>query len=184
MAAVTDSESSYPHTCSVPHPSASSYSRMFLSPGQTLPVTPAVSPLSPLHYENVLGSPIPVSLMPSPSQVLDKVGPTSPQHQLTVALQQSVRPEPSYSHPALISAQSPNPLHAHTVSAQNTHPATNGSTQTLIKVTMEAAAECRCLAKGCKDNSCLICCSFIYIAAKLLFVFELRISIHKYLWDN
>ncbi|XP_029689096.1 serine/threonine-protein kinase WNK2 isoform X5 [Takifugu rubripes] len=133
MAAVTDSESSYPHTCSVPHPSASSYSRMFLSPGQTLPVTPAVSPLSPLHYENVLGSPIPVSLMPSPSQVLDKVGPTSPQLQLTVALQQSVRPEASYSHPALISSQSTNPLHAHTVSAQNTHPATNGSTQTLIK---------------------------------------------------
>lgn len=151
MAAVTDSESSYPHTCSVPHPSASSsHSRMFLSTGQTLPVTPAVSPLSPLHYENVLGSPIPVSLMPSPSQVLDKVGPTSPQHQL------SVRPEASYSHPALISSQSTNPLHTHTVSAQNTHPATNGSTQTLIKVTMEAATECRYLAKGCKNNSCLI----------------------------
>lgn len=142
MAAVTDSESSNHHNYSVPHPSASSSrSHMFLSPGPTLNVTPAVSPLSPLHYDSVLVSPIPVSLMPSPSQVLDKVGPTSPQHQLTAALQQSVRPEASYSHPSLLSSQTTNPLHTHTVSSQNTYPPTNGSIQTLIKVTMEAASE-------------------------------------------
>lgn len=134
MAAVTDSES-YPHNCSVPHLSASSScSHMFLSPGITLPVSPAVSPLSPLHYENVLVSAIPVSLTPFPSQVLDKVGATSPKHQLTAALQQSVRPEAPYSHPSFISSQSTNPLHTHTVSSQNTYPPTNGSTQTLIKV--------------------------------------------------
>lgn len=175
MAAVTDSESSYPHTCSVLHSSASSsHSCMFLSPGQTLPVTPAVSPLSPLHYENVLVSPIPVSLMPSSSQVLDKVGPTSPQHQLTAALQQNVRPE-AYSHPALISSQSTNPLHTHTVSSQNTHAPTNGSTQTFTKVTMEAATvECRYLAKGCKYNISLI--AFNVYHKKI--IFELRISIH------
>lgn len=142
MAVVTDSESSYPNNCSVPHPSASSsHSHMFLSPGPTLPVSPAVSPLSPLHYENALVSPISVSLMPSPSQVLDKVGPTFPQHQLPAALQQSVKPEASYSHPSLISSQSTNPLHTHTVSSQNTYPPTNGSTQTLIQVTIEAASE-------------------------------------------
>lgn len=164
MAAVTDSESSYPHNCSAPHPSASSScSHMFLSPGPTLPVTPAVSPLSPLHYENVLVSPIPVSLMSSPSQVLDKMGPTSPQHQLTAALQQSVRPEASYSHPSLIFSQSTNPLNTHTVSSQNTYPPTNGSTQTLIKVTMEAASKQRKLAKGFKDK---ICFPF-FIVAKL-----------------
>lgn len=144
MAPVADSESSYPHNCSLPHPSASSSrSHMFLSPGPTVPITPAVSPLSPLHlhYENVLVSPIPMSLMPSPSHVMDKVGPTSPQHQLTAALQQSVRPEASYSHPSHISSQSNNPLHTNAISSQNTYPPTNGSTQTLIKVTMEAASE-------------------------------------------
>lgn len=160
MAAVTDSESSFPHNCSVPHPPASSSrSHMFLSPGPTLPVTPTVSPLSPLHYESVLVSPIRVSLLPSPSQVLDKVGPKSPQP--TAALQQSVRTETSYSHPSLISSQSTNPLHTHTISSQNTYPPTNGSTQTLIKVTMEAASEQRHLAKGFKDKSC-------FPAAKLI----------------
>ncbi|XP_070765899.1 serine/threonine-protein kinase WNK2 [Enoplosus armatus] len=123
MTAVTDCESSYPHSCTVPHPSTSSLNPIFLSPG---PVTPSVSPLSPLHIENALVSPIPVSLIPSPSLVLGKMGPTSPQHQPTAALQQSVRSDASHSQPAFISALT-------TAPSQNTHPPTNGSTQPLIQ---------------------------------------------------
>ncbi|XP_045912115.1 serine/threonine-protein kinase WNK2-like isoform X5 [Micropterus dolomieu] len=133
MTAVTDCESSYPHSCTAPHPStSSSLNPIFLSPGQTLPVTPSVSPLSPLHIENALLSPIPVSLLPSPSPVLGKVGPTSPQHQPTAALQQSVRSEASHLQPAFISGlTSTHPIHTHTALSQNTHPPTNGSTQPL-----------------------------------------------------
>ncbi|XP_038578153.1 serine/threonine-protein kinase WNK2-like isoform X7 [Micropterus salmoides] len=133
MTAVTDCESSYPHSCTAPHPStSSSLNPIFLSPGQTLPVTPSVSPPSPLHIENALLSPIPVSLLPSPSPVLGKVGPTSPQHQPTAALQQSVRSEASHLQPAFISAlTSTHPIHTHTALSQNTHPPTNGSTQPL-----------------------------------------------------
>nr|XP_046253344.1 serine/threonine-protein kinase WNK2-like isoform X8 [Scatophagus argus] len=133
MAAVTDCESSYPHSCTAPHPStSSSLNHIFLSPGQTHPVTPTISPLSPLHTENVIVSPMSVSLIPSPSPTLGKVGPTSPQHQPTAALQQSVRPEASDSQPAFISALT-HPLHTHTATSQNTHPYTNGSTQPLIQ---------------------------------------------------
>ncbi|XP_019126842.2 serine/threonine-protein kinase WNK2 isoform X4 [Larimichthys crocea] len=134
MTAVTDSESSYPHSCTAPHPSTSStLNHMFLSPGQTLPVTPSVSPISPMHTENMLVSPIPVSLIPFPSPVLGKVGPTSPQHQPSAALQQSVRSETSHSQPAFISALTTHPLYTHTGPSQNTHPPTNGSTQPLIQ---------------------------------------------------
>ncbi|XP_042347096.1 LOW QUALITY PROTEIN: serine/threonine-protein kinase WNK2 [Plectropomus leopardus] len=128
MTAVTDCESSYPHSCSAPHPSApSSLNHIFLSPGQTLPVTPSVSPLSPLHIENTLVSPVSVSLIPSPSSVLGQVGPSSPQHQ------PSVRSEASHSQPALISAPTTHPIHTHIAPCQNTHPPTNGSTQPLIQ---------------------------------------------------
>lgn len=145
MTAVTDCESSYPHSCTAPHPStSSSLNHIFLSPGQTLPVTPSVSPLSPLHIENVLVSPIPVSLIPSPSHMLGKVGPTSPQHQ------PSVRSEVSHSQPAFIPAPTTRPIHTHTAPCQNTHPPTNGSTQPLIQVIMTAAMECRCLPRGCE----------------------------------
>lgn len=140
MTAVIDCESSYPHSCTAPHPStSSSHNHIFLSPGQTLPVTPTISPLSPLNIENVLASPIPLSLIPSPSPMLDKVGPTSPQHQPSTALQQCVRSEASHSNPAFIPALAIHPLHAHTAPSQNTHPPTNGSTQPLIKVIMMAA---------------------------------------------
>lgn len=152
MTAVTDCESSYPHSCTSPHPAtSSSHNHIFLSPGQTLPVTPTVSPLSPLHIENVLVSPIPVSLIPSPSPGLDKVAPTSPQHHPT-----GVRSEASHSQPAFISALSTHPLHTHTAPSQNTHPPTNGSTQSLIKVIMMAAMECRCLPRGCEKKPMIV----------------------------
>ncbi|XP_040008849.1 serine/threonine-protein kinase WNK2 isoform X10 [Xiphias gladius] len=130
MTAVT--ESSYPHSCTAPHPStSSSLNHIFLSPGPALPVTPSVSPLSPLQIENALVSPIPVSLIPSPSPVLGKMGPTSPQHQPTTVLQQSVKCEASHSQPTFISTLTTHPIH--TSPSQNTHSPTNGSTQPLIQ---------------------------------------------------
>ncbi|XP_031172706.1 serine/threonine-protein kinase WNK2-like isoform X2 [Sander lucioperca] len=140
MTAVTACESSYPHSCTAPHPStSSSFNHIFLSPGQTLPVTPSVSPLSPLHIENVLVSPTPVSLIPSPSPMLGRVGPTSPQHQPTAVLQQSVRSESSHSQPAFISAPITQPIHTYPhATCQNTHPPTNGSNQPLMQQVQQA----------------------------------------------
>lgn len=159
MTAVTDCESSYTHSYTAPHPStSSSFNHIFLSPGQTLPVTPSVSPLSPLHIENELVSPIPVSLMPPTSPMLGKMGPTSPQHQPTTALQQSARFE-SHSQPAFISALNTHPIHTHIAPSQNTHPPTNGSTQPLIQVIMMSAVECRCLPRRCELKfECLCLC--------------------------
>ncbi|XP_035500769.2 serine/threonine-protein kinase WNK2 isoform X4 [Scophthalmus maximus] len=134
MTAVTDCESSYPHPCTAPHPStSSSLNHIFLSPAQTLTPTPSVSPLSPLHIENALVSPIPVSLMPPTSHMLGKMEPPSPQHQPNTALKQSIRCEASHSQPALISALTTHPIHTHISPSQNTHPPTNGSTQPLIQ---------------------------------------------------
>ncbi|XP_078111465.1 serine/threonine-protein kinase WNK2 isoform X4 [Sander vitreus] len=140
MTAVTACESSYPHSCTAPHPStSSSFNHIFLSPGQTLPVTPSVSPLSPLHIENVLVSPTPVSLIPSPSPMLGRVGPTSPQHQPTAVLQQSVGSESSHSQPAFISAPITQPIHTYPhATCQNTHPPTNGSNQPLMQQVQQA----------------------------------------------
>lgn len=160
MTAVTDCESSHPHSCSAPHPSTcSSLNHIFLSPGQT--VTPSVSPLSPLHtHNNALVSPTPVSLMPSPSPMLAKVGPTSPQHQHAAVQQQqqSVRSEAPHSQPAFISAPSTHPLHTHTAPCQNTHPPTNGSTQPLMQVIMLAAVFTKRVRTGtfACDNLCQI----------------------------
>ncbi|XP_047437611.1 serine/threonine-protein kinase WNK2 isoform X2 [Mugil cephalus] len=131
MAAVTDCESSYPLSCTAPLPSiSSSLNQIFLSP---CPVTPSVSPLSPLHIESTLVSPNPVSLMPSPSPVLSKVEPTSPQHQPITALLQSARSETPHTQPAFMSALTTHPLHTQTAPCQNTHPPSNGSTQLLIQ---------------------------------------------------
>lgn len=153
MTAVTDCESSYPHSCTSPHPAtSSSHNHIFLSPGPTHPLTPTVSPLSPLQIENALVSPIPVSLIPSPSAMLDKVGPTSPQHQPTAAPQQSVRSEASHPQPSFLSVLSTHPSHTHTALSQNTHPPTNGSIQPLMKVIIMTAMECRCLPRGCEEN--------------------------------
>ncbi|XP_063741220.1 serine/threonine-protein kinase WNK2 isoform X2 [Eleginops maclovinus] len=132
MTAVPPCESSLPHSFTVPHPStSSSLNPIFLSTGQT--ATPSVSPLSPLQIENVLVSPIPMSLIPSPSLVLGKVGPTSPQHQPASVLQQSVRSESPHSQPAFMSAPTTHPIRTHTAPCQNTHPPTNGSAQPLIQ---------------------------------------------------
>ncbi|XP_074538126.1 serine/threonine-protein kinase WNK2 isoform X3 [Halichoeres trimaculatus] len=136
MTAVTDCETSYPHSSASP-----SLTHIYLSPGPTLPLTPSVSPLSPLHIENALVSPVPMSLLPSPSHMLGKMGPTSPQHQPTAALHHSVRSEASQSQLAFIPALATHPLQTHTATSQNTHPPTNGSTQPLKQV-LVPHAEC------------------------------------------
>ncbi|XP_068186738.1 serine/threonine-protein kinase WNK2 isoform X3 [Antennarius striatus] len=129
MTSISDCDPSYPHSCTAPHPSpSSSLNQIFLSPGQALPVTPSVSPLSPLHIENVLVSPVPVSLMSCPSPALGKVEPPSPQPPHNVTLQQSFRPDASHLQPSFISALIPQPLHTNTGLFQNTHPPLNGST--------------------------------------------------------
>lgn len=145
MAAVTDSESSFPHSCTAPPPSAStSLNHIFLSPGHTVPATPSVSPISPLHIENTLVSSISVSLIPSPSHALSKIEPTSPQPQHTA------RSEASHGSPAFISALTTHPTHTHSALCQNTHPSTIGSSQPLIQVIMTAAVEHRCLPRRCE----------------------------------
>ncbi|XP_058498120.1 serine/threonine-protein kinase WNK2-like isoform X10 [Solea solea] len=134
MTAVPDSETSCPHSCTASHPSiSSSLNPIFLSPGQPLPVTPSVSPVSPLHIENSLVSPIPVSLIPSPSPMLGRMEPTSPQHQPNAALKQSIRCDASHSQPAIISAFTTHSIHTHISPSLNTHPPNNGSTQSLIQ---------------------------------------------------
>ncbi|XP_032416213.1 serine/threonine-protein kinase WNK2 isoform X7 [Xiphophorus hellerii] len=123
--AVTDSESAYLPPRTSPHPSSSSsLTHIFLSPGYTVPATPSVSPLSPLHIENTLISPTPMSLtVPSPSSVLGMVQPTSPQHQSAAA-----RSEASQMQASFISTLTSHPMHT------NTHLPANGSSQPLIQV--------------------------------------------------
>ncbi|XP_043970206.1 serine/threonine-protein kinase WNK2 [Gambusia affinis] len=127
VTAVTDSESAYLPPCTSPHPSSSSLTHIFLSPGYTVPVTPSVSPLSPLHIENTLISPTPVSLtVPSPSSVLGMVQPTSPQHQPAAA-----RSEASQMQALFKSTLTSHPMHT------NTHLPANGSSQPLIQVAQQ-----------------------------------------------
>ncbi|KAM4562955.1 serine/threonine-protein kinase WNK2 isoform 9-T9 [Odontesthes bonariensis] len=127
---VTDCDSSYPQSYTDPHLSvSSSLNHVFLSPGHALPVTPSVSPLSPLHVENALASPIPVSFMPSSSHMLGRVESTSPQHQPAIALQQIAKSEASHTQYAFTSALATHPIH--------THIAPCLSTQTLIQVTQQ-----------------------------------------------
>ncbi|XP_040927586.1 serine/threonine-protein kinase WNK2 isoform X3 [Betta splendens] len=127
MAAVTDCESSYSHSCTALHPSTSScLSHSFLSTGQSAPLTQSVSPVSPLHMENALVSPVPVSLIPSPSPALDNVGLTSPEPQ------SSVRCEAAHPQPSFMSSLPT--MHTNTGPSQNTHPPTNGSTQPLMQI--------------------------------------------------
>lgn len=182
MTAVTDCESSYPLPCSAPHPSTSSQTQIFLSPGQTVPQTPTVSPLSPLHFEHVLVSPITVSLIPPCSTVLDKVGPTSPQHQVTAAPQQSVRSEASHSQTAFISALTVYP--SHTAPSQNTYPPTNDSTQPLIKVIMMAETEYRYLLRVREENlligqslsNCSLHHKKVYLCWKIITIFMFKLD--------
>ncbi|XP_030588967.1 serine/threonine-protein kinase WNK2 [Archocentrus centrarchus] len=131
MAAVTDCESSCPHSCTAPPPSASSsLNHIFLSPGHTVPATPSVSPISPLHNENALVSPISVSLKPSPSHGLSNVEPTSPQR--------TARSEASHASPAFISILTTHPKHTHTAQCQSTHPPTIGSSQPLMQAPQQS----------------------------------------------
>lgn len=164
MTAVTDScESSHPPSCTAPHPSTSScLNHLFLCPGQYLPLTPSISPISPLHLENSLISPIPVSLIPSPSPAVGKVGPTSPQHQSAAALQQSVRCEASHPQPAFISSLTTHTIDTHIGPSQKTPPPTNGSTQPLIQVTIMVVVECKSLPRRCEVcfmGGCLCVCA-------------------------
>ncbi|XP_034028641.1 serine/threonine-protein kinase WNK2-like isoform X10 [Thalassophryne amazonica] len=122
MTAVTDCESSW---STLHPPSSASVAHNFLSPGHTCPVTPSVSPISPLHIENMLASPIPVSPIPSSSPILEMC-PTSPQPQYPTALQALT----CHSHLTPTS----HPVHAHIASSQNTHPSTNDSTQPPVQV--------------------------------------------------
>ncbi|XP_067383752.1 serine/threonine-protein kinase WNK2-like isoform X11 [Channa argus] len=129
MTTVTDCESS----CTASNPSTTfCHNHIFLSPGQALPLTPSISSLSPLHVENLLVSPHPVSLIPSP--VMGKVGPPLAKHQSAAALRHCVRCEASYSQSTLISTLTIHPIGTHTALSQNTHPPTNGSTQPLIQL--------------------------------------------------
>ncbi|XP_054602016.2 serine/threonine-protein kinase WNK2 isoform X9 [Nothobranchius furzeri] len=133
MTAVTGCESSCPPFCTAPHLSVpSSFSHTYLSPGYTISVTPSVSPVSPLHIENTLVSPIPVSLIPSPSSMLGMVGPTSPQHIAS-------RSEASHTQSSLLSALTTHPTHTNVTSCQNTHLLANGSSQPLIQVPQTAS---------------------------------------------
>ncbi|XP_015235647.1 PREDICTED: serine/threonine-protein kinase WNK2-like isoform X8 [Cyprinodon variegatus] len=130
MAAVADAESAYFPPCTSPYPtSSSSLTHIFLSPGFTVPVTPSISPLSPLHIENTLISPTPVSLpVPSPSSVQGMVQPTSPHHQPKAA-----RSEASQMQSPFISTLTSHPMHTNTASCQNTHLPANGISQPLIQ---------------------------------------------------
>ncbi|XP_056131346.1 serine/threonine-protein kinase WNK2-like [Lampris incognitus] len=132
MTAMTDCDLSYPHSCSTPQPypssNSTSFAPAFLSPGQTLPATPSVSPLSPLHIESALAPAVSAPLLPSPTPVLCMVGPTSPQHQCRPTMLQSVRPEAPHPQPAFMPAPTTHPIHAHPVPPENTHPPPYSST--------------------------------------------------------
>lgn len=146
MTAVTDCDSSCSLSCNSPHPassssSSSSHKPMFLSPGHAHPLVPTVSPISPLHIENLLVAPIPVSLIPSPSHMLDTVGPASPrQPSPSPALPQGVKSEICPSQlPAFVPTVPTHPLHSFTGQSQSTHLLSNGSPQPLMKVIIMAA---------------------------------------------
>nr|XP_057907847.1 serine/threonine-protein kinase WNK2 isoform X3 [Doryrhamphus excisus] len=125
MAAVPDCQATNYHSPTAPHSSASSPNPIFLSPGYTFPITPAVSPLSPIHNDNVLVPPMPMSLKPQPSPVLGKMPtPASPNDQGTAALQHDVY----YSEPSFVTALSTHPIKNGT--SLSTHPPTNDSALT------------------------------------------------------
>lgn len=154
MTAVTDCDSSCPLSCNSPHPaSSSSHKSMFLSPGHPHPLVPTVSPVSPLHIENVLVAPILASLIPSPSHMLDSVGPASPrQPSPCPALPQGHKSEIPHSQPAFVPALPAHPLHTYTGQSQSTHLPSNGSSQPLMKVIIMAAMQCKCLPRGREGN--------------------------------
>ncbi|XP_078806585.1 serine/threonine-protein kinase WNK2 isoform X12 [Oryzias latipes] len=127
MTAVADCESSYLHTFNAPHPSVSpSYNPVFLSPGLTHSVTPSVSPISPVHHENIFVSPNPASLLPSPTPVLGGMEPTSSPHKLTASMQQT-RLEAFHAQSTFLSAPTTHPSDTRIPPCKNMHPPTSGS---------------------------------------------------------
>lgn len=144
MTAATDCDSPCSLSCTSLHPApsalSSSHKPMFLSPGHTHPLVPTVSPISPLHIDNLLVAPIPASLIPSPSHMLDTVGPVSPrQSSNSPALPQGVNSEICHSQPpAFVPTVPAHPLHTFTGQSQSTHLPSNGSSQPL-KVIIAAA---------------------------------------------
>lgn len=155
MTAVTDCDSSCSLSCNSPHPaSSSSSSHMFLSPGHTHPLVPSVSPISPLHIENLLVPPIPASLIPSPSHMLDTVGPVSPRHPSpSPSLPQGVKSEICHSQPpAFVPTMPAHPLHSFTGQSQSTHLLSNGTSQPLMKVIITTAMQSKCLPTGREGN--------------------------------
>ncbi|XP_054637743.1 serine/threonine-protein kinase WNK2 [Dunckerocampus dactyliophorus] len=140
MAAVPDCQASNHHSHTAPHSSASSLNHVFLSPGYTFPITPAVSPLSPIHND--------VLLKPQPSPMLGKMPtPTSPNEQGTAALQQGVRDDVYYSEPSFVSAQTTHPLYTHSGPSLSTHPPTNDSALTQHMSDQGTPATCGHLEK-------------------------------------
>ncbi|KAM8829582.1 serine/threonine-protein kinase WNK2 isoform 8-T8 [Synchiropus picturatus] len=109
LAAVTDCEPSHSQSCTAPHPASSSLNSIFLSPGPASSAPLSVSPLSPIHIENVLVSPIACT-------ATGKMGATSPLNQPCAPLQ--IRTET-----ALSQTPATHPSHTHT------HASTNGNLQ-------------------------------------------------------
>uniref|UniRef100_A0A3P9JFZ5 non-specific serine/threonine protein kinase n=1 Tax=Oryzias latipes TaxID=8090 RepID=A0A3P9JFZ5_ORYLA len=133
MTAVADCESSYLHTFNAPHPSVSpSYNPVFLSPGLTHSVTPSVSPISPVHNENIFVSPNPASLLPSPTPVLGGMEPTSSPHKLTASMQQT-RLEAFHAQSTFLSAPTTHPSDTRIPPYKNMHPPTSGSSHPQIQ---------------------------------------------------
>lgn len=139
MTAVADCESSYLHTFNAPHPSVSpSYNPVFLSPGLTHSVTPSVSPISPVHHENIFVSPNPASLLPSPTPVLGGMEPTSSPHKLTASMQQT-RLEAFHAQSTFLSAPTTHPSDTRIPPCKNMHPPTSGSSHPQTQVNRTAA---------------------------------------------
>ncbi|XP_053704788.1 serine/threonine-protein kinase WNK2 isoform X1 [Synchiropus splendidus] len=109
LAAVTDCESSHSQSCTAPHPASSSLNSIFLSPGPASSAPLSVSPLSPIHIENLLVS-------PNACTATGKMGATSPLNQPCAPLQ--IRTET-----ALSQTPATHPSHTHT------HASTNGNLQ-------------------------------------------------------
>lgn len=155
MKAVADCDSSCSLSCNSLHPASSScHKPVFLSPGPTHPLVPTVSPVSPLHIENLLVAPTPASLILSPSHTLDTVAPVSPrQPSPSPALPQGVKSEIWHPQsPAFVPTVPAHSLHAFTGQSQSKHLPSNGTSQPLIKVIIMAAMLLKCLQTGHVGN--------------------------------
>ncbi|XP_061838146.1 serine/threonine-protein kinase WNK2 isoform X3 [Nerophis lumbriciformis] len=145
MADVPDCQASHHHSHATPHSSASSLNHVFLSPGYTYPATPSVSPISPIHNNNVFVSSISMLLKPPPSPVLGKMTiPTSPYDQGNSALQQG---DACYSELSFVPVPTTHPIYTHTASCLSTHLSTNDSPLTQNVSDQGTPATCGHLGK-------------------------------------